>query len=184
MTDRVEDDFAALELPELGDRGESDEEGMENEGDAGVDIAVVDDGGDPFDDSYADDIPLDVQIQTLHEEPSAIGDDAVGLGKALGDDGGIQIEDAGVSMIDEGRGHAEEGLDFVGDDELGIDPIPTEMDDGGVEGLDDEGGEPVDADDFPPLDGADDDDDAEELDLGLDLAPPPESEHDPDPGDD
>jgi hypothetical protein len=87
-------------------------------------------------------------------------------------------EDA-ASLIDDGRGHAEEGLDFGGDGELGIDPIPTEADDGGLEGLP-EGAEQVDGDELPPLDGHEDDDDADELDLGLDLRPPPGEQADDD----
>ncbi len=172
MTDRVDDD-SDLGLPTLGDIQPTELDGVE--GELPIDVSIVDDGGDPFDDSYADDVPIDVDIQTDHVEPTAIGDVALGIDGASGDDG-IRIEEGGESMIDEGRGHAEEGLDFVGDDELGIDPIPTEVDDGGAEGLDNPGDEEVDDEEFPPLDGDANDDEAEELNLGLELEPPPPSE--------
>lgn len=172
MTDRHDDDDddGDLGLPDLGDTSAEDVDGVEN--DAPIDVRIMDDGLDPFDDSYADDVPIDVEIQTDHVEPTAIGDVALGMLDVSGDDG-IHIDEDGESMIDEGRGHAEEGLDFGGDDSLGIDPIPTELDDGGIEGLEDPDGEQVDTEDFPPLDGEDADDDAEELYLGIDLDPPP-----------
>jgi hypothetical protein len=181
MTDRAHDDddfeLPELDLPVLGDTDAEDVEGVEDE--APIDIRIVDDGEDPFDDSYADDVPIDVEIQTDQNEPSALGEIALGIETTneAHDDDGIRIEEGegGESMIDEGRGHAEEGLDFVGDDELGIDPIPTEVNDGGLEGLDDPGGEEIDEGDFPPLDGNEDDDE-EELDLGLELEPPPPSD--------
>lgn len=181
MTDRTHDDDDDLGLPDMGEIDGDDLEGVED--DVAVDVRLMDDGGDPFDDSYADDVPLDVEIQTDHHEESAIGDVTLGLDGSLDDsleeaagDDGVSIEEGGESMLDEGRGHAEEGLDFGGDDELGIDPIPTEVDDGGVEGLEDPAGEQVDADEFPPLDGNEDDDDEAELELGLDLEPPPPSD--------
>lgn len=178
MTDRTDDEDDALGLPDMGVLDPDELDGVED--DVPVDVRLVDDGGDPFDDSYADDVPLDVEIQTDQTEETAIGDVALGLDAALdeaaGGDDGVRIEEGGESMLDEGRGHAEEGIDFGGDDELGIDPIPTEVDDGGVEGLEDPAGEQIDADDFPPLDGNEDDDDEAELELGLDLEPPPPAE--------
>ena len=111
----------------------------------------------------ADDVPLDIEIHTEAVEPTVVGDDAVGIDDGAGEDDVAIHEDGAASMIDEGRGHAEEGgVDFIGDDELGIDPIPTEVDDGGHEGLDDPAGERVEEREFPPLDGAEDDDESDE----------------------
>lgn len=174
MTDRTTDD-GDLGLPSLGDTDTEELDGVEN--DVPIDVSIVDDGGDPYDDSYADDVPLDVEIQTDHQEPTVIGDVALGV-EGVQADVGIDIEEGGVSMIDEGRGHAEEGLDFAGDDELGIDPIPTEVDDGGVDGLDDPQELHIEEADFPPLDGEEEDDDCEELDLGIELEPPLVSDDD------
>jgi hypothetical protein len=169
MTEHAIEDHA-LELPDLGEG--IDGEGVEpHEQDGGSDLRVEDDGGDPFDDRVADDVPLEEEIVTTGDEPTVVGDDSVGIGEGAGDDAVPLSEDA-TSLLDDGRGHAEEGLDFGGDGELGIDPIPTEADDGGLEGLT-EGAEQVERDELPPLDGQDDDDEGEELDLGLDLRPPP-----------
>jgi len=168
MTDRVDDDDADLELPDLatGD----DEHGLVDDN-AMQELKLVNDGhDDPFDDSYADDVALEFDLATEQEEPTMIGDDAVGLDRA-GSDDSVSFAEGGVSMIDEGRGHAEEGLDTHGDEELGIDPIPREVDDGGAEGLDDPAGSQVDEQDFPPLDGDDHDDD-DEIDIGIELVPP------------
>lgn len=173
MTDRASDEDSDLDLPALGETAGEEVDGVEDN--IPVELKIFDDGGDPFDDSYADDVPIDVEIQTDQEQESAIGEITLGIDDHAGDDG-VRIEEGGESMIDEGRGHAEEGLDFIGDDELGIDPIPTEVDDGGAEGLEDHAGEQIDESEFPPLDGQEDDDDEEELDLGLDLDPPPPSE--------
>ena len=75
-----------------------------------------------------------------------------------------------ASFLDD-RGRAEEGLEMDGDDELGIDPIPREVDDGGLEGLDDPDEERVETN-FPPLDGDEDDDEGAELDLGIEISTP------------
>ena len=161
-----------LDLPAL---GEEDDDDLPLED--GVQLPeMADDGGDSLDDSYADDIPLDVEISTDVVEPTAVGDDASGIEGTVADQDDVQIDEESASMIDEGRGHAEEGLEFGGDEELGLDPIPTEVDDGGLEGIEEAPGQVADDDELPPLDGADDDDEGEELDLGIDMAigPAPE----------
>jgi hypothetical protein len=158
-----------LDLPALGD-AEAEDEGPIDDGAPLPE--VVDDGGDPLDDSYAEDVPIEVDITTDTVEPSAVGDDANGLDGAATEHEGVHIDEADASMLDEGRGHAEEGLEFGGDEELGLDPIPTEVDDGGLEGIDEAGGQVAEADELPPLDGAEEDDDEEELDLGIELVPP------------
>lgn len=150
----------ALPLPDLG--AEEDEgEGLE---DPPIDeLASHEADPDPFDDRPFDDLPLDVAIDLSDGEPSALDDEELGVGS----DGetGVAIDDRDASLLDD-RGHAEEGLDLAVDEELGIDPIPREADDGGLEGLEDPSADAVD-DAFPPLDGAADDD--EELDVGLHL---------------
>ncbi len=172
MTDRAFDDND-LDLPDLGDLDADEVDGVEE--DVPVDVRLPADGADPFDDSYADDVPIDVEIQTELDEESALGDASLGIEDGGDDD--VHLDEDGESLIDEGRGHAEEGLDFGGDDQLGLDPIPTEgEDDGGLEGLEDPAGERVEADEFPPLDGTDDDDAEDELELGIDLETPPPSE--------
>ena len=166
MTDRADDD---LNLPSL--EADEDGEGVTDQSFTALQLAVFDDEGDAFDDAYADDLPLDIRIETDHVEPSVIGDDAVGM-QAPAMEEGLAFAESAVSLIDEGRGHAEEGLDEHGDEELGIDPIPREIDDGGMEGLADPTGDRVDTDEFPPLDGEEDDDD-DEIDVGIEIAPPP-----------
>jgi hypothetical protein len=164
-----------LDLPPLGEEDADDEQPVDD----GVQLPdVVEDGGDPLDDSYADDVPLDVEIATDTVEPTAVGDDADGIEGTVADHDDVQLDEEVTSMIDEGRGHAEEGLEFGGDDELGLDPIPTELDDGGLEGIEEAEGQLADGDELPPLDGADDDDEGEELDLGIDMGigPAPERE--------
>jgi hypothetical protein len=168
VTDRTEDEPIDLTLPAL----EADEEG-EGVGDAApLELELVDSGNDPFDDSNADDLPIEIQLATDQDLPTAVGDDAVGVERSSGDDG-VRIDESAASLIDEGRGHAEEGLVAHGDDELGIDPIPREIDDGGAEGLDDPAGSHVDPAEFPPMDGDEDDDD-DEIDVGIEIAPPPQ----------
>lgn len=162
----IDEPLDDLHLPELGDSEEGD--GLDDGG--GVDLVEFADGDeDPFDDQVADDLPIDVEIATLSDSSSAIGDDAEGVEAST--DHEVSFEEGGASLIDDGRGHAEEGVEQHGDDELGIDPIPREVDDGGHEGLDDGGDEAVDSDDFPPLDGHESDDD-EETDVGIDLPAP------------
>src|SRR3954470_24284071 len=68
------EDDPALGLPALGDDDEQDGVG---DGDIEVDDPAA--GGDPFDDALADDVPLEAMIATGGDEPSALGDDAVGL---------------------------------------------------------------------------------------------------------
>ena len=155
-----------LHLPELG----AGEEGDGVEDAPPIDVTeFADENDDPFDDRVADDLPLEVEIATLNDGSSAIGDDAEGVEAAT--DHEVSFEEAESSLIDDGRGHAEEGVEQHGDDELGIDPIPREIDDGGYEGLEDAGGDAVDSDDFPPLDGHESDDD-EEIDVGIELPAP------------
>lgn len=158
-----------MELPEAG----SDDEGEGPEEEAPIDISLTTTEGDPFDDRAADDLPLESEID-LTEEPTVVGDDDDGLAAHDGEDDGLAAHDGehglGLgdqdgSLLDHG-GHAEEGLEVSSDEELGIDPVPGETDDGGVEGLDEPGEADVD-DDFPPLDGAADDDD--EVDVGIEL---------------
>lgn len=158
-------DFDDLALPSLGaeaDEGEGldDEEALE-----GIGLAQAPSlGDDPFEDGYADDLPLDIEIAVADGEPSALGDDAKGLDD---DHDAVAVDEGGESFVDRG-GSAEEGLEFGGNDELGLDPIPTEEDDGGLEGLEDPGAHMVDDDVFPPLGGESDDDD-ETIDVGIEL---------------
>ncbi len=143
--DQDERDEPALDLPALGE--DDDEDGV---GDGDVDIAEPEDGGDPFDDAPADDVPLDPLITTAAEEPSALGDDAAGLDGVPAADG-IQLDEGGPSLI---------GADADGperdDDDLGLDG-PSEDDDGGAEGVVDPADERV--DELPPLDGHEDEND-------------------------
>lgn len=158
-----------LELPQLDLHIDAEEtEGLDDD-DAALRVADFSDEGDALDDSYADDIPLDVAIDTAEPEESALDDDAQGLDDQDGGGVAFASDDSEESFLDE-RGHAEEGIDFEGSEVLGIDPIPREEDDGGLEGLDDEG-EKIDQNLFPPLDASEDDD--EELDFEIPLAPPP-----------
>jgi len=158
-----------LDLPQLDLQLDEDEaEGLDDD-DAALHIADFADQGDAMDDSYADDIPLDVTLDTLDPQDSALDDDAQGLDDHESAGVAFSSEDAEESFLDD-RGHAEEGIDFEGSSELGIDPIPREEDDGGLEGLDD-AGDKIDEDLFPPLDTSEDDD--EELEFEVPLAPPP-----------
>ncbi|MCA9620810.1 MAG: hypothetical protein KC731_17425 [Myxococcales bacterium] len=173
MSDRTSDevlelDLLNLDLPAQDDDDEVSEEDLEAL--ATVELSLVEDGGAPLDDGYAVDLPLDVEIDVLADGDSALGDERVGLDDDAPDlapeSSHVADDDHGESFIDN-HGHADEGLDTDGDDELGIDPIPRENDDGGLEGLED----PADTQalsELPPLDGTDHDDDGE-VDLGLEL---------------
>lgn len=164
-----DDPGEVLNIPALDLELDAEEaEGLDDD-DAALRIADFSDQGDAMDDRYADDIPLDVTIDTLEPEDSALDDDAQGLDDREGEGVAFPSDDDGESLLDD-RGHAEEGIDFEGSEELGIDPIPREEDDGGLEGLDDMG-DKIEADLFPPLDASEDDD--EELDFEVPLAPPP-----------
>ena len=174
MTDRSDDeplelDLPAPDLPTLDDGG-ADGDALGLDDPDAVQLTELRQSDDPFDDAVADDLPIDVEIVTDSVEPSAIDDDAKGLHD---EDIGQELEldeDESASFLDD-RGRAEEGLEMEGDDELGIDPIPREVDDGGLEGLEDPDEERVEVD-FPPLDGDEDDDDEAEIDLGIEIAPP------------
>lgn len=162
-----EDEADDLALPHLDlDLDQEESEGLDDEAPLG--ITDFSHEADAMDDSYADDIPIDVSIDTGETEESALDDDAQGL-----DDAGAEAVaftgEAEESFLDD-QGHAEEGIDFEGSEALGIDPIPREEDDGGLEGLDDPG-DKIDQALFPPLDTSEEDD--EELDLDIPLAPPP-----------
>jgi hypothetical protein len=171
MTDQSED---LLDLPIAepgGDLALPDlEQDIEGEGvdDPALELDIAHGGDDPFDDSYADDLPIEFQLVTDRVEPSVVGDDATGVER--GADDGIAIDDDDASLLDVDRGHPDEGLEGDGDEDLGVDPVPREVDDGGLEGLDDGIGEPIDVGEFPPMDGDEDDD--EEIDVGIDIAPP------------
>jgi hypothetical protein len=152
----------ALDLPALGDTDDG-VDGIEH--DLVVRIATFEDGDDPFDDAVADDLSINVTLTSTENEPSALGDDNLGL--VVAETNEVAFAETDASLLDEGDDGRE--LDFHGDDNLGIDPIPHEVDDGGVEGLDDPLDEPVDVAGFPPMDGAEDDD-RDELDLGIEIA--------------
>lgn len=174
MTDRSDDEPLELDLPVPDlptlDDGDVDGDSLGLDDPDAVQLAELSQSDDPFDDSVAHDLPIDVEIDTDSVEPSAIGDDANGLHD---EDIGQELEldgDDEASFLDD-RGRAEEGLEMDGDDELGIDPIPREVDDGGLEGLDDPDEERVETN-FPPLDGDEDDDEGAELDLGIEISTP------------
>jgi len=157
-----------LLLPNLGD-GDDFARGIDgSDEDAHIDVSIVDDkAADPFDDEVASDLPIDVVLTTTEHETSAIGDEEKGV-EGLGTSDGVALQDGGHSFL----GPEQDGLEFEGDDSLGLDPIPREVDDGGLEGLDDPSAERVSADSFPPLDGDDSDEEAPELELNLDLSTP------------
>ena len=175
MTDRSDDEPLELDLPVPDlptlDDGDVDGDSLGLDDPEEVQLTELHHSDDPFDDAVADDLPIDVEIDTDSVEPSAIGDDAQGLQQEdVGQELEVDEEEA-ASFVDD-KGRAEEGLEMDGDDALGIDPIPrSEEDDGGLEGLDDPDEERVDAD-FPPLDGDEDDDDAAEIDLGIEISTP------------
>jgi hypothetical protein len=197
MTDRADDDGLDLDLPELdlpeatrpngagSDDGSKEPDGADAAGrgveqlglqdPAPFELSEVPDDqvADPFDDANAHDLPLEIELSTTDEQPTAIGDDHIGIGgedvTEHGNELALTSVDAG-SFVDSG-GRAEEGLTREGDDELGIDPIPREIDDGGLEGLQDPSESELE-NEFPPLDGDDDDDDAAELDVGIDISTP------------
>lgn len=173
-TDEISSDLPPLDLPAQADPS-ADGSGVGD--DVAVQLSVPDVGDDPFDDAVADDLPIDVVLSTTEGEPSAIGDDATGLDGASTSEG-VHVHETEGSLID--PGDDPDSLDFEGDDSLGIDPIPREVDDGGLEGVDDPGSDRIEDDAFPPLDGDEEDNDATEIDLGIDIEPPPP----PDTGDD
>jgi hypothetical protein len=158
--DKLED----LDLPELGET--DDGEGVGDEDD--LSLRINDDTtGDPFDDEVASDVPLEIELSTTAHEPSAIGDDAAGLDDQPSSEG-VAIDERSASLLD----GDDQPVTFEGDDELGIDPIPTEVDDGGLEGLNDHDDDTTDEEDFPPLDGDEQGPD-EEMDIGYEIGPPP-----------
>jgi hypothetical protein len=158
-----------LDLPRLDLHLDDEEaEGLEDD-EAAIRLADFAGPGDAMDDSYADDISIDVTLDTLEAQESALDDDAEGIDDHAGAGVAFSSKDDEESLLDD-RGHAEEGIDFEGSAELGIDPIPREEDDGGLEGLNDVT-DKIDEDLFPRLDASEDDD--EELEFEVPLAPPP-----------
>jgi len=150
----------ALDLPPLA----PDEEEGDGVGEILViDLPIVDDqSADPFDDALASDLPIDITLSSTASEPSAIGDDATGI---AGDAHELEgVSDDASSLLDDG----EQQLGFDGDEQLGLDPIPVEGDDGGKDGLDDPEAERIDAESFPPLDGGGPESD-EPIELGIHL---------------
>ncbi|RLB62621.1 MAG: hypothetical protein DRI90_08690 [Deltaproteobacteria bacterium] len=160
--DKLED----LDLPALGEADEG--EGVSDDDDDDLGLRLTDDGqDDPFDDEVAGDVPLEIVLSTTEHESSAIDDDAAGLDDQPSSEG-VVIDERSASLLD----GDDQPMTFEGDDELGIDPIPTEVDDGGLEGLADQDEEATDAPTFPPLDGDEQEPD-EEMDIGYEIGPPP-----------
>ncbi len=161
-----------LLLPNLGDGDDFDHGIDSSDEDAHINVDIVDDhAADPFDDEVASDLPIDIVLTTTDHEPSAIGDDAKGV-EGVGASDGVALEESGQSFL----GPEQQGLEFEGDESMGLDPIPLEVDDGGLEGLEDPSAERISADSFPPLDGDDSDEEAPELELNLDLSTPSREE--------
>ncbi|MBW2454472.1 MAG: hypothetical protein JRI68_08175 [Deltaproteobacteria bacterium] len=159
-----DDNLADLDLPDLGEPEEG--EGLDDQDDLNLQLSE-DDQDDPFDDEVASDVPIDVELATTERQPSALGDDATGLDDRPTSDG-LDIDEGAASLLD----GDDQPMTFEGDDELGIDPIPEEVDDGGQEGLDDHGEDVIDEAGFPPLDGDEDGPDGE-IDIGYEIGPPP-----------
>jgi len=154
----IDDDLLNLPAREI----DSDAVGAVGD-DVPVGIALPEDEGDPFDDSVASDLPLDVEIDTEAVEASVIGDDDTGIdGIPLGI--GIDLDESSESLLDPDL--EREGLNSE-DMELGIDSVPHEADDGGVEGLHDPTAEQIDTGAFPEL--VSDEEDGDELDVGIDI---------------
>lgn len=140
-------------------------------GDEDDELLVLEDDDDPFDDVCAVDLPLDLVLSTTAEEGSAIGDESLGIEEGTNDE--VGIDEGSESLLDDGRPDDAMGVEL--DEELGLDPLPGDLDDGGVEGLDDAAGERVDEFAFPPLDGDENDD--EELDVGIHIEPQLDDAH-------
>jgi hypothetical protein len=155
----------AIDLPDLGEEGE-DREGLEDA--PFPDLSVRDDGGDPFDDAPAADVPLEIVIASTDHEPSALGDDSLGLDDTAAPEAPGFDEQSGSLLDDDDGG----GSDDEADEVLGIDPIPEEADDGGLEGLNDAADDAA-VVDLPPLDGDQHDEVEDDLDLGIALDLPP-----------
>jgi hypothetical protein len=156
------EDAIAIELPPV----EEADEQVGVEGDDENEALVSETDEDPFDDACADDLPLDYTLSTTAEEGSAVGDDRVGIEEG-GPEDALAFQDGSESLLDDGR--PDEAMGVESDDDLGLDRLPGDLDDGGLEGLDDAAGERVDELAFPPLDGAEDDNE-DEIDLGIDIS--------------
>ncbi|MEM1029952.1 MAG: hypothetical protein AAGN82_06360 [Myxococcota bacterium] len=185
-----------LHLPSLGlpdadrphlDPGLEDEEprGLEDDDDAALAVRGWDDRDASTDDTAEDNAAEDVFPLALAEglvadtaiSSSALGDDAEGLGQLKDDGTTVSVAATPGSFLDD-HGHAEEGMDDEASEALGIDPVPREEDDGGLEGLEDPGAR-VDAALFPPLDETDDDDEDQDVNVGdIALAPLPPLDRD------
>jgi len=162
ISEKNEEDFA-LDLP----AHESDSADDEHPIDGALttsDLELPHEEGDLLDDRVADDLPVEIDIDTDEQEPTALDDDSTGL-DGVDSGSGIVVDEGEASMLDpdvERDGLAAE------DNQLGIDLAPCELDDGGHEGLDDPTNSHVDTGAFPPLDGDDDDEnDADEIDIGF-----------------
>ena len=175
------EDNANLSLPDLGDQSDFGIGVGDSFDDLNLEVSAV--SGDPFDDEVASDVAIEIKLATIEEGGSAIGDDTVGV-VADADDSNSIIPDSGIpessaSLIGDDVAGIDSEHQFLGDETLGSDPFPREVDDGGLEGLDDPAGAHVDASLFPPLDRDEDGDRELELDdlalEGMDL-PIPEPE--------
>ncbi|HZO11718.1 MAG TPA: hypothetical protein VFB62_00615 [Polyangiaceae bacterium] len=157
MGNRYPHEEVSFELPPIEEADEA--EGFDEEDD---DDMLLGDDDDPFDDACADDLPLDIVLSTTNEEGSAVGDERLGIEEG-GPEDVLAFDEGSDSLLDDGK--PDNSLGVESDDELGLDALPGDLDDGGLEGMEDAAGERVDENAFPPLDG--DVDDNEDLDVGV-----------------
>jgi hypothetical protein len=100
-------------------------------------------------------------------EPTALGDEATGLGDAASLTLGLRLDEHGDSLVE----RAEPELGSPGEDaDMGLEPLADDTERTDAEGLDDPAGERLDAAELPALDVGGDDG---EIEVGIDIEPLP-----------
>jgi hypothetical protein len=152
-----------LELPALD--GADEHEGLDDPDDGELRLPAA---GDPqADDTGSTELPLELRLDVgSPSEPSALGDDANGIGDTA-PSVGLDIDERAPSLLDlagPDLGSADEEA------ESGLEPLPADTERSDAEGLEDPAGERLDAGELPELDVGGDED---EIEVGIELGPLP-----------
>jgi hypothetical protein len=166
------------DLPALD--GEDEHEGLDDPSE--IDLGLPEAGDEASDEEPVAATLVDVGLEIGRPaEPSALGDDATGLGDGSSSSTlGLGIDDHCESLVE----RAEPELGSAGEDaDTGLERSNDDTDDTertDAEGLDDPTGEQLDAAELPELDVGGDDD---EVEVGIDIEPLPPDQSSPGPDD-
>ena len=152
-----------LDLPALD--GADEHEGLDDRDEGDLRLPAA---GDPeADDAASAEPPLELQLEIgSPTEPSALGDDATGIGDAA-PTVGLDIDEHAPSLLDPDEREVGSADDDAGS---GLEPLPADTDPSDAEGLEDPGGERLDAGTLPELDVGGDE---VEVEVGIEIGPLP-----------